>query len=419
MYCCNCGHLLRSDDIFCGQCGAKKKEDSHTKAVAENGSERDIVEHYFHKGYQYESILMFLAKYHQIEWSLSTLKRRLREYGMQRKGADLCEDNVREVIQGEVKGPGTLMGYRSMWNRLKIKHNLTVPRDTVMRLLHEVDPVAAAQRQARRLTRRKYISGGPNAAWHLDGYDKLKPYGFPIHGCVDGFSRKVLWLKVGRSNNNPVITGSYFVSALQKYGCCPAIVQTDCGTENGIIAGIQSALKKDLKAHRYGSSPSNQRIENWWSHYKRGYSAWIIDYFKGLVDSGLLVLGSHVHMECAWFVYSGLLQTDLDNVVQEWNNHLIRKSRHAAVSGIPDQLYHIPEWFGYFDRGEEISENKIRSILDQYDVHAEAAQALDCDDKDLVTYFRYVVERNNMGYPPQDWANACQLFANIVQAADI
>ena len=30
----------------------------------------------------------------------------------------------------------------------------------------------------------------------MDGFDKLKPYGFPIHGCIDGFSRKLLWLEV-------------------------------------------------------------------------------------------------------------------------------------------------------------------------------------------------------------------------------
>ncbi len=29
-------------------------------------------------------------------------------------------------------------------------------------------------------------SQGPNHVWHIDGYDKLKPFGFPIHGCVDG-----------------------------------------------------------------------------------------------------------------------------------------------------------------------------------------------------------------------------------------
>ena len=42
---------------------------------------------------------------------------------------------------------------------------------------------------------------GPNFIWHIDGYDKLKPYGFCIHGAVDGYSRRILWLEVGPSNN--------------------------------------------------------------------------------------------------------------------------------------------------------------------------------------------------------------------------
>ena len=46
------------------------------------------------------------------------------------------------------------------------------------------------------LRRRKYISSGPSAVWHADGYGKLKPYGFPIHGAIDGFSRRVLWLNI-------------------------------------------------------------------------------------------------------------------------------------------------------------------------------------------------------------------------------
>ena len=46
-----------------------------------------------------------------------------------------------------------------------------------MRILHEVDPQASMSRQARRLHRRRYISPGPNTCWHVDGYDKLKPYG--------------------------------------------------------------------------------------------------------------------------------------------------------------------------------------------------------------------------------------------------
>lgn len=36
---------------------------------------------------------------------------------------------------------------------------------------------------------------GSNDVCHMDGYDKLKPFGFPINGAIDGFSMKVLWLK--------------------------------------------------------------------------------------------------------------------------------------------------------------------------------------------------------------------------------
>lgn len=28
---------------------------------------------------------------------------------------------------------------------------------------------------------------GPNFIWHVDGYDKLTPYGITLHGCIDGW----------------------------------------------------------------------------------------------------------------------------------------------------------------------------------------------------------------------------------------
>ena len=35
---------------------------------------------------------------------------------------------------------------------------------------------------------------GPDFVWHIDDYDKLKPYGFTIHGCVDGLAHAYLAL---------------------------------------------------------------------------------------------------------------------------------------------------------------------------------------------------------------------------------
>ena len=99
---------------------------------------------------------------------------------------------------------------------------ITVPRDMVMRILRELDPDASALRKAKKLQRRSYVSPGPNATWHVDGYENLKPYGLPIHGCVDGFSRRITWLKVGKSNNDLVIPAGFFLHAVEES-------KTECG----------------------------------------------------------------------------------------------------------------------------------------------------------------------------------------------
>ena len=76
-------------------------------------------------------------------------------------------------------------------------------------IMREVDPQGVAHRKSRCLKRRTYVSHGPNFCWHIDGYDKLKPYGLSIHGCVDGFSRRIIWLEVQRSNKNLHVVAKY------------------------------------------------------------------------------------------------------------------------------------------------------------------------------------------------------------------
>ena len=82
---------------------------------------------------------------------------------------------------------------------------IQVPRHVVAELMREMDPEECEQRKAKSLKRRSYFSFGPNYTWYVDGYDKLEPYGFSLHGCIDGWSRKITWLTVTRSNNHPEI----------------------------------------------------------------------------------------------------------------------------------------------------------------------------------------------------------------------
>lgn len=208
--------------------------------------------------------------------SLRTLKRKLKSLSLSRKKNYSTRARVRAAIQEELKGPGQLHGYRSMWQTLCQKYGLAVRRDDVMRLMRELDPEGSQLRSSRRFVRRVYHSEGPNYVWHVDGYDKLKPYGFAISGCIDGYSRKVMWLKCGASNNNPEIIAQYYLNCVSEGGTIPMRLRTDCGTENGIMAAIQCTLRTGhtddyagADSHMYGTSMANQRIESWWSYFRK------------------------------------------------------------------------------------------------------------------------------------------------------
>ena len=99
-----------------------------------------------------------------------------------------------------------------------------------------------------------YTNPGPDYCWHIDGYDKIKPNGFAIHGCIDGYSHKVIWLRLDRTNNNLVVIGRYYPDAVKDYGGCPMKVTTDCGTENGLVAETQSYFIGNDLAHIYETS---------------------------------------------------------------------------------------------------------------------------------------------------------------------
>lgn len=201
------------------------------------------------------------------------------------------------------------------------------------------------------------------------GYDKLKPYGFPIHGCICGFSRRILWLELDHSNNDPKITARFYLDTVEKLKGCPKIVRTDCGSENVIIAGMQCYFRAESsdefskeKAHQYGSSPANQRIEGWWSSFGKSRSSFWRNWFKDMVDAGILELGDEFDMKCLWFCYSKLLQKELENVKEHWNSHYIRKSRHDTVAGVPDILYFLPESVGFVDCVVAVPHDKIKQV---------------------------------------------------------
>ena len=147
---------------------------------------------------------------------------------------------------------------------------ITTDQETVRLTLKALDPEGVICRSRNRLKRRIYIFKGPNYMWHIDGYDKLKPFGFAIHRCMDGYSRKIIWLKALPSNNDPRIITDICIKCISKSMIVPQILQADRGSENVLIAGLHRFFRREhgdafsgVRSFRCGSSTAYQRIEAW------------------------------------------------------------------------------------------------------------------------------------------------------------
>jgi len=118
-----------------------------------------------------------------------------------------------------------------------------VERRRFRRLVEEVDVAGRERRAPRRgrLPRGVYTSRGPGFTWHADTYHKLGRFGFVIFGCIDGYSRQIVCLRV--SPDNRAITHlDSFTAAVASKGV-PRKLRVDAGMENVAIARVMVRLR--------------------------------------------------------------------------------------------------------------------------------------------------------------------------------
>ncbi|XP_074034643.1 uncharacterized protein [Leptinotarsa decemlineata] len=207
-----------------------------------------LVNKYFAYGFSQKDILAYLKFLHNKCISARTLKRILSRLKLYRRKNYSRFENVVNFLRQEITKSGQLQGYR--WMHLRcIQNNLVVTQDIVRELLWLLDPEGVETRKRKRLRRRQYFNKGPNYLWHVDSYDKLKPFGICINGCIDGFSRHIIWLRAGITSSDPKVIGGYFLDGIKMIGGCPETLRCDMGTENTCIEKIQKSLHELFGIH--------------------------------------------------------------------------------------------------------------------------------------------------------------------------
>lgn len=245
-----------------------------------------LIENYFQLGLHQKEILSLMKSIHNITINHRTLKRILRKLGLYRRKRFSNLETVLEFVNNQLEKSGYLHGYR--WMHLKcIQAGLVVTQNTIREILWLLDPQGVDIRKRKRLRRRQYNTKGPNCIWHVDSYDKLKPYGICLNGAIDGFSRYIIWLRAGRTSSDPKVIAGYFVKAIENLREHPHTIRTDMGTENGIMEKIQTTLRRIFSKDEsqrppfiYGRSTANQRIECWWSILRKHTAQYWINLFE-------------------------------------------------------------------------------------------------------------------------------------------
>ena len=135
--------------------------------------------------------------------SIKTINRRIMSYGLSEHVptySDIHDDALDEHIN-QIQQDFPNCGIRRMKGFL-LSQSIHVPWERVRASMWRTDAAGMILRrtQLNVVLRRRYSVSGPLALWHLDGNHKLINWGFVFHGCVDGFSRKIMFLKCSTNN---------------------------------------------------------------------------------------------------------------------------------------------------------------------------------------------------------------------------
>ena len=166
-----------------------------------------------------------------------------------------------------------------MTEYITLKYNIWVSKEDVRKAIKDIDPEGVDKRRKKVIHRRKYESLGPGQIYHLVGNDKLKSWGLCIHGCVDGFSHKILCLVTSSTNHDLIVIGNCFLQCIKTTKIVPVVLQMEKVRENIFCEHLQLFFTGTDDSYIYAASTRNQRIESFWSRLRKFRTNWWIDFF--------------------------------------------------------------------------------------------------------------------------------------------
>ncbi|KAF5350426.1 hypothetical protein D9758_012442 [Tetrapyrgos nigripes] len=269
--------------------------------------------------------------------STKTVMSSLKQNNINYKPSRISDRQLDDVIKTfQQKKPRSGEQYLTGYLR---RSGLKVQRQRIRESVRRVDKLGHVLRlqQKRKIERVPYMVSRPNALWHIDGHHKLILWGIVIHGCVDGFSRKVTGLRASTDNRASTVL-RMFSCTVNRYGW-PSRVRGDRGGENRDVSVVM-ILHRGLRRGSFiwGSSTHNTRIERLWVEVGTQFvRAWRAFFFR-LERRHYLDRKNPHHLWLLQFLFLDTINDDCKEFQKDWNAHPISGLGHGRS---PNDLFFL------------------------------------------------------------------------------
>ncbi|KZS87929.1 hypothetical protein SISNIDRAFT_418873 [Sistotremastrum niveocremeum HHB9708] len=264
----------------------------------------------------------------------------------------------------------------------------------------------------------KVITIGPGERWGVDGHEKLTLIGFSIYGIRDAWG-KILRFQVVPNARNEQIVDYVFLLTVQEAGGVPLTVTSDKGTETGGIFARQTSLRAlfapeidpdVLPAYISIRSVRNIIIERSWSVLLKKVGRNLKAMWEQSVVTAGFVEGNVLHRALADWIWVPLAQDYINDFVNTYNNHKVRRQPHkqGPSNAAHNYTYQFPEEFG--------GENQL--VYGDMDLVAQILQ--DHPGKEAIRFyppwFDVLCQESHrrIGRPPLTLASAWLVFVHML-----